>query len=63
VINFARDYLGGTMSEKEMRQRGFNPKNHEDVFLIDEFKQKIITLLLSLLEGESNLEIIDNMSV
>jgi len=54
--------LFGLASEREMIRRGFNTQDPEDLSIIDEFKQKIITLLLSLLEGELNHEIIDNMS-
>lgn len=43
--------------------RGFNTNDQEDISIIDEFKQKIIILLLSLLEGELNNEIIENMSM
>ena len=57
IIDSSRDYIAGFDKEIEFIPIGFT-EHKEDQEKISMFKKKIVTLLLSLLEGEIDMEII-----
>ena len=61
ILESSRDYISGFSEEIEIVSRGFSLELG-DLERINTFKQKIVTLLLSLLEGEEDEDIISNMS-
>lgn len=56
IIDSSREYISGFSTLSEITHLGFEDEDQLDE--IGEFKQSIITLLTSLLEGEIDMEII-----
>lgn len=66
IIDNSRDFIAEYQEvgmEFEMKSRGFDLENDEHLDMINETKQKLVTLLLSLLEGSADPDIISRMSV
>ena len=61
IIDSSRDFIAGFDKEIDYKPLGFTSEA-EDQENISVFKKKIVTLLLSLLEGETDMEIITRMS-
>ena len=61
IIDSSRDFLAGFEKPSEYLPLGFTD-DEEDINEISDFKSKIVTLLLSLLEGDLDLPKIDKMS-
>ena len=60
IIDSSREFIASYSTEAELFMLGF--EEEEDIDMIGEFKQKIVTLLTSLLEGEIDLDIITKMA-
>lgn len=61
IIDTAREIIAGFEKESELNHLGF--ESEEDIDSIGEFKGNVIQLLTSLLEGETDYEIIDTMTM
>ncbi len=61
IIDSSRDFLAGFEKPNEYLPLGFSDEE-EDIEKISEFKSKIVTLLLSLLEGDLDIPKINKMS-
>jgi len=61
IIDSSRDFIGGFDRESEYSPIGFENKV-EDLEKINLVKRKIVTLLVSLLEGETDMDIVSRMS-
>lgn len=61
ILDSCREYIAGFDQDTELEPRGFNDEDSRNS--LDEFKQKIITMLTSLLEGEVDQYIMNRMSV
>ena len=62
IIDNSRDFIAEYQEvgmEFEMKSRGFDLENDEHLDMINETKQKLVTLLLSLLEGPADPDIIN----
>ena len=55
IIDTSREYIAGFKRPSEIEHLGFD--GEEDLEGIGEFKGKIVTLLVSLLEGEVDMDI------
>ena len=65
IIDHCRDFIAGyqeTGLEQEMEAKGFNFENEEEIEEINETKQKLVTLLVALLEGIPDQIVINKMS-
>ena len=60
IFDSAREFIAGFGSASEVNHLGFIEV--EDLSQLDEFKQKIVTMLTSLLEGEVDMDIMIRMS-
>ena len=60
IFDSAREFIAGFGSGSEVNHLGFIEV--EDLQQLDEFKQKIVTMLTSLLEGEVDMDIMIRMS-
>lgn len=58
IFDSSREYISGY--EQEIEHLGFT--SDEDFDSLQEFKQKVVTLLVSLLEGEIDMEIMNRMA-
>lgn len=59
IIDSSREYIGGFENPNELQPLGF--ETEEDIDNIGAFKQQVITLLTSLIEGEVDIEIVNLM--
>jgi len=65
IIDNCRDFLAGYQEvgyEAEMKSKGFDFNNAEHLEIINETKQKLVTLLVALLEGIPENYVINKMS-
>lgn len=58
IFDSSREYISGF--ETEIEHLGF--VEQEDIDGLQEYKQKVVTLLVSLLEGEVDMEIMNRMA-
>lgn len=58
IFDSSREYISGY--ETEIEHLGFT--DQEDIDSLQEYKQKVVTLLVSLLEGEIDMEIMNRMA-
>ena len=66
IIDNSRDFIAEYQEvgmEFEMKSRGFDLENDEHLDMINETKQKLVTLLLSLLEGSADSMITNRMGI
>ena len=66
IIDNCRDFIAEYQEvgmDFEMKSRGFDLENDEHIDMINETKQKLVTLLLSLLEGAPDPGIINRMGI
>ena len=61
ILDSCKEYIAGFENENETFHLGFD--DPESLELLDQFKQKIITMLMSLLEGEIDMDIMNRMTV
>ena len=60
IIDYSRDFIVGFKKRDELRMLGFNPDNPEG---LETIKHKLVQLLLSLLEGDVDQDIVARMSI
>jgi hypothetical protein len=60
ILDSSREYIAGFEKENEIQHLGFVAE--DDIENISELKQKIVTLLTSLLEGEIDMDIMQRMN-
>jgi hypothetical protein len=61
ILDSTREYIAGFEQETEISHLGFS--STDELESLGEFKQKIVTLLTSLLEGEIDMDIMNRMAV
>ena len=61
IIDSSRDFIAGFEKPNDILPLGFS-EEEEDIESIGEFKSKVVTLLLSLLEGDTDIPKITRMS-
>ena len=65
TIDFSRDFINSfnaVENRHDLQKRQFDPESADDMHEVNELKKKLVTLLLSLLEGTPDPEIISRMS-
>lgn len=65
IIDNSRDFITNyqeTGYETEMKSKGFDVEDPDHIEIINETKQKLVTLLLALLEGTPEITVINKMS-
>ena len=62
ILDSSREYIAGYEEQNELENIGFDINSDDDISALGEFKQKVVGLLTSLLEGEVDQEIMQRMA-
>ena len=62
ILDSSREYIAGYERESDLQNIGFDYDDPDDMDALSEFKQKIVGLLTSLLEGEVDQDIMQRMA-